>query len=494
MSRAATNPAAGAPHARLASALLALALLGGCATLSPDAGFGAIEAATRSRVDKSLAWARSDADLETIDRRVGELLGERLGDTPGSATAGPPAKELGVEDAVQIALLNNRGLQARYQELGITEAEVVQAGRLPNPGFSFARTKRGDERETERSVHFNLARLIALPLVSRLEARRLEQVRGEVAMAVLALAADTRKAWVQAVAAEEGVRYMQQVRQAAEASAELARRMEQAGNFNKLARAREQSFYADAALGLARAEQVQRAARERLVRLLGLWGTRAQFKLPERLPDLPEAPRDQPDIEQLAMSQRLDLLAAKAGVEQTARALGLTRTTRFVDVLELGLVRNGSNEAPRQTGWELSIELPLFDWGGARVARAEAVYMQALHRAAETAVNARSEVREAYGNYRFAYDIARHHRDEIVPLRRRISEEQLLRYNGMLIGVFELLADARAQILAVNATIETLRDFWLAQADLDMALIGKAALSPPAMPGVPAMEAGGVAH
>jgi outer membrane protein TolC len=466
------------PRAGLALLLSGVVVLGGCATFSPDAGFSSVETAAREHLGKALLWARRDADADTIDRRVAELL----------------ANPLTVDDAVQVALLNNRGLQARFQDLGIAEAEFVQAGRLPNPGFSFGRLKRGDEREIERGLHVNLARLLALPMIGRLEARRFEQVRREVAADMLALAAETRKAYFSALAAQEIARYMQQVMQAAEAGAELARRMEQAGNFNKLARAREQSFYADAALGLARAQQLQRSSHERLVRLLGAWGSQTLFKLPERLPELPPDPADQPDIESLAMRQRLDVQAARLAVDQTARNLGLARVTRFVNVLELGLVRNSSNEAPRQTGWELSFEIPLFDWGGARVARAEGIYMQAVHAAAQTAVNARSEVREAYANYRSAFDIARHHRDEIVPLRKRIAEEQLLRYNGMLIGVFELLADARSQIASVNAYIETLRDFWLAKADLDMALIGRVSISAPPGPGIPAAEAGGAPH
>ena len=137
--------------------------------------------------------------------------------------------------------------------------------------------------------------------------------------------------------------------------------------------------------------------------------------------------------------------------------------------------------------------MPLFDWGDARVARAEAVYMQSLHRAAETAINARSEVREAYTGYRSAFEIARHHFEEIVPLRQRIAEENLLRYNGMLLGVFELLADARAQIASVNNAIESLRDFWIARSDLDMALIGKPNLVLPSGPAITA-EPGGAAH
>ena len=474
-----------APSRRLAlpALIVGAAVLGGCASFSSDGGFAAVEKTARDRLGKDVQvqWARSDADQDSIAKRVGELL----------------SRPLTVDDAVQVALLNNRGLQATFQDLGISEAEVVQAGRLPNPGFSFGRSSRGDEREIERGLHFNIARLIAMPLIGRMEARRFEQTKAMVAMSVLTLAADTRKAYYNALAAEETVRYLRKVKQTADASAELARRMEQVGNFNKLQRAREQVFYADAALNLARAEQAQRATRERLTRLLGAWGTQTQFALPERLPDLPKDVLELPDIERVAMSQRLDVQGAKLAAEQTARNLGLTRTTRFVNVLELGLMRNSSNEAPTQRGWEIGFELPLFDWGGARVARAEGVYMQTVHRAAETAINARSEVREAYTGYRSAYDIARHQRDEVVPLNQRIAEENMLRYNGMLIGVFELLADARTQIASVNGSIQALRDFWIAQADLDMALIGKPSLASstgaaagPAM----AAEAAGAPH
>ena len=465
-----------------ALALLAAAsLLAGCASFSPDGGFAPVEQAARERLGKELRWARSDEDRAAITRRVDELL----------------AQPLSMDDAVQLALLNNRGLQAAFFELGIGEAELVQAGRLPNPGFSFGRLKQGDEIELERGLHFDLARLLALPLVRQVEQRRFVQAQGVAALSVLALAADTRQAWVRAVAAEESVSYSLQVMQAAEASAELARRMAQVGNFNKLQQAREQSFYADAALGHARAVQARRASRERLTRLLGLWGTQTDYRLPQRLPDLPAQPSELPDIERIALVQRLDVQGARLATEQTARSLGLTRTTRFVNVLELGLVRNSSNEAPPQRGWEIGFELPLFDWGTARVARAQSVYMQAVERAAQTAIEARSEVREAYGAYRTAWDIAKHQRDEIVPLKSRIAEENVLRYNGMLIGVFELLADARSQIASVNGAIDALRDFWLAQAELDMALVGKpglaAAAAVTASPAASA-DAGGAGH
>lgn len=462
---------------RLAFAALALIALSGCATFSSDGGFGTVEQTAKERLGKDVKWARSDADRDAIDKQVAQLL----------------EQPLSADDAVQIALLNNRGLQASFAELGISEADRVQAGRLPNPGVSFGRLTQGSGVEIDRSIQFNLARLLMLPTVNQIESRRFEQTRGAVALSMLSLASETRKAYYVAIAAEETGRYMLQVQTAAEAGAELARRQTQAGNWNKLQQAREQSFYADAALNLARSEQARGAARERLTRLMGLWGQQTQFRLPERLPDLPKAPNDLPDIEQTAMARRLDVQAAKLGTEQLAQNLGLTRATRFVNVLEVGVVRNSYRDAPPERGYTISVELPLFDWGDARVAKAEATYMQAVNRAAETAINARSEVRGAYANYRTSYDIARHFRDEIVPLKKRISEENQLRYNGMLIGVFELLADARSQISSVNGYIEALRDFWLAQADLDMALIGT-----PSMTAMPAamstMDGGAAAH
>ena len=469
------------PRMEFVFAVLAAATLSGCASFSADGGFGPVAQSAKDRLGKELRWAKSDADRDAIDRRVAELL----------------TKPLSAEDAVQVALLNNQGLQASFFELGVSEADVVQSGRLPNPGFSFGRLKQGSEIEIDRSIQFNLVRLLTLPMARQIESSRFAQTRGAVTLNVLSLASETRKAYYMALAADETVRYALQVQMAAEAGAELARRQTQAGNWNKLQQAREQGFYADAALSLARAEQVQGATREHLTRLLGLWGAQAQFQLPERLPDLPKAPNDLPDVEQTAMAQRMDVQAAKLGTEQLAKNLGLTKATRFINVLEVGAVRNSWNpisNLPVQRGYTISLELPIFDWGTARVAKAEAIYMQSVNRAAQTAINARSEVRQAYKGYRSSFEIARHFRDEIVPLKKRISEENLLRYNGMLIGVFDLLADARSQIGSVQGYIDALRDFWIAQADLDMALIGKPSMSAAASAASPAMASGQGEH
>jgi outer membrane protein TolC len=454
--------------------VLSAAWLGGCASFSEDGGFGAIQSATQSRIQKDVVWSRDDASRSQAQARVDALL----------------AKPLSADDAVQIALLNNPGLQAAFNTLGIAEADWVAAQRLPNPGLSIGRLTQGTEVEWERTLHFNLMALLTMPMRADIEQRLFEQTRQGLALDALRLAAETRKAWVAAVAAGQTAAYQQQAMEAAEAGAELARRMAQAGNWSKLQQAREQSFYADAALAVARAGQVKGQTRERLVRLMGL-DNGDRLTLPGRLPDLPATLARLPDVEQQAMESRIDLQMTRLQAEALAKNLGLTRSTRLINVLELGIVNNGSNEEPQQRGYEVSFELPLFDWGESRVVAAESRYRQALERARETAVNARSEVREAYAMQQSQHAIARHLRDEVVPLKQRISEENLLRYNGMLISVFELLADARSQIASVNAAIEAQRDFWLADADLAMARVGTPGRMPVTSVSSAPAEAGG---
>ena len=207
---------------------------------------------------------------------------------------------------------------------------------------------------------------------------------------------------------------------------------------------------------------------------MGLWGEDLAFQLPDRLPDLPKSPREGGDLEAQAIAQRLDVQGARSDADALAKSLGLTKVTRFVSLLEVGVLSNSETGQPRQRGFEIEIGLPIFDFGGARVARAE----RALHagrqpRPWKPPSRRARKCAKPTAAYRTAFDLAKHYRDEIVPLRKRISEEMLLRYNGMLISVFELLADSREQVAAANGYIEALRDFWIAESDLQMALTGR---------------------
>lgn len=435
-----------------AAVLLPMILLSGCASLSTDSAYGDVAQLTSQRLGQPVQFQR-EADQTA---QIQALL----------------AQPLTADTAVQLALLNNSGLKATLAELGIAEAELVQAGRLRNPSFSFGRISGGGEAEIDRSVMFDLAGLLTMPQRRRMEQHRFEQTRYSVASRALQLASDTRIAYFTAVAAIQTQEFAEQVALAAQASGQLAERMAKAGNWSRLDQARETAFQHEASAQLLRARHEALASREALLRLLGVASNDAKVVLPSRLPDLPQQALAMRDAEAQALASRLDVLAARSASAASAQALGLSQTTSFVNVFELGYADKRSSGSPREKGYEVSLELPLFDWGTARRAGAQASYMQTVYRAADVAVQARSQVRVAYSAYRSQYEIARNYQDHVVPLRKQIADEVLLRYNGMLASVFELLADAREQLSAVNGAITSQRDFWIAETSLQAAMHG----------------------
>ena len=438
-----------------------------------------------------LAGCASVTPPEALRSEVGALAAPATGGTPSDPHATVQQllarQTLDADTAVRIALLNNPGLDASLAALSIDDADRVAASQLPNPQFAFSRLREGQVLEIERMLSFNVLHLLTLPWRAQHANQSLQLARLRAAQEVIRTAADTRKAWVQAVAARQTADYLRDAREAAEAGAELARRMARVGNFSKLQQAREQALLADVAAQQARAEQGAVAAREKLTRLLGLWGADAGYGLPDRLPDLPQALPERADIEATALRERLDVRAARDESTYVADRLGFTRATGFVDALTVGAVHDtifddASGTRENKNGFALEVPIPLFDWGQARNARAQASYLQSVARVRETAVRARSEAREAGHGWRTAYELARHYRDEIVPLRRHIADEMQLRYNGMLASVWDLLAETRNPIAAVNNAIEAQRDFWIADTDLRTALTGTSpgALATPA--------------
>ena len=429
---------------------------GGCATITEDHGFDRVAAVTHDRlgIDVSAPEPRND---DAVHRRVDALLAEPL-------TA---------DAAVEVALLSNRALRATVRELGIAEADWVQAGRLPNPGLEFKHTRGGGALTIERTFVAAVGTLLTMPIATRIARGRMDQVRLEVSDAVLRTAAATRRAWIEAVAADQRAAYAAQVVEAADAATLLAQQMRETGNWSALADLRERAVAATATSDAIRARQDVVRRREQLTRLLGLTGA-SSYRLPARLPDLPPRLTPIAEAERDAMAQRLDLEADRVANERLATSLGLTKATRFVDALEIGRnVDDHRPDEPHESGYEIRIEVPLFDFGGARVAKAEALTSQALERSAQHAIDAMSEVRERHAGYQNAWELARHDQTVVLPMQRRIAAENQLRYNGMLVGVFELIASARDETAAVVATLDALRDFWIAEADLAESLGGR---------------------
>ncbi|HET7806182.1 MAG TPA: TolC family protein [Pseudolabrys sp.] len=442
-------------------AVISCASLAACQTFSQDGGMSVTADIAGKILNKDVVAIRSEEVAAAVRVEVERLL----------------KRPLTADSAVQIALLNNRALQAAYNELGIAEAVKVQQSLPPNPHFSLTRMTGSVETEIEREIVANILALATLPARTEIAAARFHQAQLAAALETLRVAAETRRAFYSAVAAQETVGLFAQANEAAEMMTQLAKRLGETGAMNKLDQARQQAFHSDVAIRLASAQRRAARERERLVRALGLWGNDLKFALPKSLPALPKRALTLPGVEQQAIRRRVDLQIARIELDTLAKAYGLTNATRFVNVLEAGyadkLTKEKANgENIRDRGFTVSFEVPLFDFGEARVREAKQTYMQAVNRLAQKAINARSEAREAYRNYRSSYDIASHYQRDVLPLRKIISDEMMLQYGAMQVDVFTLLLEAQQKLNANAAAADAFRDFWLASTDLSTAMAG----------------------
>jgi outer membrane protein TolC len=450
------------PHVKLIAAAISLAVLSGCASINFDQSLAKTNQDAAGFTNGKLTLAQTKEQRATLENTAAELLKQPLGQN----------------EAVQLALVNSPALQAMLAESWATAANAAQSGRIANPLFSFSRVRLGDELDIGRALSFGLLDLLTLPQRYGIAQRRIEQAQLRLTSDVVDQVTQVRQAWVKAVAAQQNLGYAKQVFESAEASAELARRLQAVGNFNKLDRARQQAFYADAATQLANAQQTTTSTREELIRLTGLTDTQAnQLKLPERLPALPKVPRQPAEVSKTASTGRLDIGLAQSEFNAAAKAQGLSFVTSLTDI-ELGVRHDtkfddAAGSHASGPGVEVSVRLPIFDWGGTGRDAMNAQTLASANRLEATIRAAGSNLRESYTAYRTAYDVSRHYRDEVVPLRKTISEENVLRYNGMLIGTFELLADSRDQINSVMGAIAAEQQFWLADAALQAAMLGK---------------------
>lgn len=377
--------------------------------------------------------------------------------------------------AIEIALVNNPELTAQYEELGVSQADMVQAGLLRNPSFGAEvglPMTRGGLSELRFSLVQDVLDLFVLPLRKDIARRQFEADTLRTADAALRTAAETDKAFTDAQAAAQLVAFRQTVIETAQAAAELADRQFEAGNISRLDHAAERATVEQAKLDLARERISLLETREHLNRLLGLWGDATTWQLAEPLPDVPDREASLEHLESAAMRQRLDVAAARTQALLLARAVGLARSTRAFGRIEVGVDAHRDPDGPRVFGPNLVIELPIFDQRQAAIARLEAQRRQQERRLAGLAIDARSEVRLADARLRSARQIALHYRDSLLPLRQAVLEQSLLHYNGMFIGAFQLLAAKQSEMDARRASLEAVRDYWNARAELARAVGG----------------------
>lgn len=469
-------------------------LLAGCASFSPDGGM--------SEVAQGVGRETGPG----IGRNVVKIASVEQAQQAREQVAGLLAGPLSADAAVQVALLNNRDLQAAYNDLGISEAAYVQASLPPNPGISLMNIGGTGVANFELRLIGDILSLITLPRRTAIAADQFARARQQAVATTLGLATDTRRAYVRAVAAQQQVGFLDQARGTVDAAVRLNMQLGQAGGGDQLDQAELAAFYAELSARMAQARLTARRERETLIRLMGLWGGDISFNLPAELPPLPSEPESMAAVEIEAVNRRVDLNMARYDVAALAKSLSLTEATRYVSMLQLAGIFNSESANPltntntqiNRGGAQLDFQLPIFDTGEARTRTARETYMRALNRLAAKAVNARSEARIAYDTYRGTYDIARFWRDRVLPLRQTVSREVALRYNngvlageGMRVDLFRFFVDARVRIGATASALDARRDFYLAAADLQAALSiggGGSASNEPAAPTSTSMQ------
>ena len=469
----------------------------------PEAGFSTVEAKTRQATGKQAVWVQNQEQAQHLSKRVHGLVHK---------------KTISADTAVQVALLNNKGLQAAYADIGMSSAEAWQQTMLENPRVSIGilgigAPELGAYRAIEGLIANNILALMTRKRRVDIADTRFRQAQLTASLETLRLAAETRTAWINAVSAFETVTYLNRAIVAADAASELAQELGKTGAFGKSGQARQHVFYAELTGQLAEARLAAKLAKEELTRRMGLWGNEVDYYVPNALPRVPGRIKRKVSIEKEALHRRVDLQVAKLELEAVAKSYGLTEATRYLTDFEI----IAGVEAEREVETEIELEngelreikerktvvtpqiefefvIPIFDTGKARMRKAEIAYMRAANMLAERAINIRSEARSAYTNYRSTRDIALHYKRNVLPLRTTIDEEALLTYNGMITSTFELLADTRAKINSLLLSVRAKKAFWIADANLSAAIYGGGAAASGGAPTAEVAEGGGSPH
>ncbi len=418
-----------------------------------------VENAVRERTGFAVRWQQDAAAREEALAQVRTLL----------------KKPLTASHAVQIALLNNRGLLATFEDVGVSAADLRAAGLWKNPTIDLS--VRFPDRAPkvpnwEESAAFDLLDLLMIPLRKRVAADQLAAAQLRVADEVVKLVAEVKMAAYDLEADETLLAHRRTIVEISGTALDLAQRQHEAGNITDLALAQQQAAYNSARLEVARAGTDQREHREKLNRLLSLWGGDTAWKIAGSLPPLPESDVPLRGLESLAVAQRLDLAAAHRELAGVVRALGLTKSYRYLGALEFGVDTERDPDRTSVTGPRLSLEVPLFHQGQARIAKSEAELRRAERKLEAVAIGIRSDVRALHDKVAALRETVGFYAKEVVPTRRTITAGMLLHYNGMLVGNYELFTTRTEQIEAEHKSIEMLRDYWIARAELERAVGG----------------------
>jgi cobalt-zinc-cadmium efflux system outer membrane protein len=432
----------------------------GCATVPRNAGFADVQHVIAQRAGHVVQWRQNSAADEQRDQAVHTLL----------------QKDLTPESAVQIALLNNPELQATYEDLGIAQADLVQAGLLQNPSLSLERRFPGQAAEIDVAQDF--LSLLVIPMRKKIARANFQAEKARVAHEVLLLVSEVKSAYYTFQARQQLLDRLKLVVQLNQAAAELAKRQHEAGTLNELGAANQQVTYEQSLADVTRTEAQLVTDRERLNRLMGLGDPQTARKkdvawtIPHKLPDLPATELSLDGLENKALNQRMDLDARRNQIVSAARSLGITNTFRYIPTITLSGHYEHDIGPEHSIGPAVEFGLPLFDQGQAQVASGRALLMQARRRYEALAIDIQSQVREAHQRLLAQRQLVERYK-AMLPQRMRILQLTLEQYNGMLMGPYDLLLAKQNEVQTEQAYIEAWRDYWIERTELERAMGGR---------------------
>lgn len=444
----------------------------GCATLGPDRGRIETDALVAARSGAALEWSQSPA----TDADASRLRGHPM--TPVTA--------------VQMALLRSPRLQQEYARLGLIRADVKEAIQIANPRLTASRHSGGGIVETTMGLAMPLVDLLVLPSRVRLAKADHERAKHEIAASILAVTVDVEAAWYEYVAARQIADMRSTVARGMVTSADLAQRFFEAGNISELQLKQEQAAASQARIDAARAQADAQLGRLKLNTLIGLSGDDGEWAVSAQLP-VPVEQEDAADaLQSLSRNTNLQLMAARQEVVVMEGLVKTTRRFRLLGATAIGVESDKEPPIQRLWGPAVDLELPIFNQGQARVARAEALLAQSRARLAEVELAAGNAVRLGAERVRVLRDVVDTHRTALIPQRESVVARSQEQQNYMIIGVFELIQAKRQEYDAYQSYLEAIRDYWLARTDL-MRAVGARLPSESAATGVVRMPEGDAA-
>lgn len=392
----------------------------------------------------------------------------------GAETPRILAKPLVVDEAVKLALVQNRELRASMYELGIARGQAVQAGLLPNPEIEVSLRAPQDpfqRLQADIGFEYNVSALILVPLRKGVADSELEATRVRVARDVLETAFQARLAFYDVQARQSVLDLRKRAFDAFQAGYAAAEELHRVGNLPAVDLATQRAAVEASRIEVAEAENALLDARERFNVAVGLSGAQTTWSIAGPLPPPEDLPLDADSTEKKVISASLDLAEMAKRMEAVAKRLGLHRTEGVLPHLSGGF--HGEQDG---TSWELgghfTVALPIFDRAQGRIISAKSELGAMRERYVATAVALRANTRMVQNRVESAGKRARHFQQALIPARERALEETLLQYNAMHVSVFQVLDVQRRVTEAGIAYTETLLDYWKARAGLDQILAG----------------------